>query len=125
MSTQTSQNQSRSALAQLASSLALAIRLFFNPKVPMWAKLVPIFALLYLISPIDIVPDFIPGLGQMDDLTILLLAVWIFLQLVPKDLLRGQRNETGVVEGDYRIVDDSEPVAAEAKQIASPKGPAA
>jgi len=87
--------------------------------------MVPIIALLYLISPIDIVPDFIPGLGQMDDLTILLLAVWIFLQIVPKDLLREQRGESGVVEGDYRVVDDNKPAAVEAKQIAAPKGPAA
>ena len=125
MGTQSSQKDSRSTLAQLASSLALAIRLFFNSKVPLWAKIVPIFALLYVLSPIDIVPDVIPGLGQMDDLTILLLGVWIFLQLVPKDLLREQRGETGVVEGDYRVVDDSQPAAADIKQIASPKGPAA
>jgi uncharacterized membrane protein YkvA (DUF1232 family) len=125
MNTQSTQNQSRSALVQLAGSLALAIRLFFNSKVPLWAKIVPIIALIYVISPIDIVPDFIPGLGQIDDLTILLLGLWIFLQLVPKDLLREQRGETGVVEGDYRVVNDSEPVTTDAKQIAAPRGPAA
>ena len=78
-----------------------------------------------MLSPIDFVPDVIPGLGQMDDLTILLLGVWVFLQLVPKDLLHEQRGETGVVEGDYRVVGDDEPADADVKQIASPKGPAA
>jgi uncharacterized membrane protein YkvA (DUF1232 family) len=46
-------------------------------------KAVPLLALLYVISPIDFVPDFIPGLGQLDDLGIILAALELFVRLCP------------------------------------------
>jgi len=46
-------------------------------------KAVPLLALLYVISPVDFVPDFIPGLGQLDDLGIVLAALELFVRLCP------------------------------------------
>jgi len=50
-------------------------------RVPICAKLIIPALVLYLLSPIDIVPDFIPVLGYLDDLVVLTLAVWAFSRL--------------------------------------------
>ena len=42
---------------------------------------------LYLLSPIDLIPDFIPVLGYLDDLLVLLLALWAFSKLVPQEIV--------------------------------------
>jgi uncharacterized membrane protein YkvA (DUF1232 family) len=66
-----------------AHRFRLAWRLVRSPRVPFRARL-PLFALLiYLAMPLDIVPDFIPVLGQLDDVLIAGLAVWWFLRVCP------------------------------------------
>ena len=52
-----------------------------DTRVPIYVKAVPFLLLLYLLSPIDIVPDFIPVLGLMDDVAITLLALMLILKL--------------------------------------------
>jgi len=46
-----------------------------------------------MLSPIDIIPDFIPVLGQLDDVIIVPAIIWIALYFVPKDIKRRIRNE--------------------------------
>lgn len=66
-----------------AHRFRLAWRLARSPRVPLRARL-PLGALLiYLAMPLDIVPDFIPVLGQLDDLLIAGIAVWWFLRVCP------------------------------------------
>ncbi len=46
-----------------------------DPKIPFWAKAaIPALAAVYVISPIDLIPDFILGVGQIDDIGVILLA---------------------------------------------------
>ena len=71
------------SLRSLLLQARLAFRLLREPRVPMVMKAVPLLALLYVISPIDFVPDFIPGLGQLDDLGIVLAALELFVRLCP------------------------------------------
>jgi len=70
-------------LPALLAHLRLAVRLLREPGVSALAKTVPFLATLYLISPLDLVPDVVPVLGQLDDLGILLLAFQGFLRLCP------------------------------------------
>ena len=70
-------------LRALVFDLGLAARLFREPTVPLAAKAVVPFALLYLISPIDVLPDFLPMLGQLDDLAIAYVALKFFLRVCP------------------------------------------
>ena len=70
-------------LLTLLAHVRLAIRLLREPGVPVWSKLVPVLAALYLAWPLDIVPDFLPVLGQLDDLGIVLMALEGFLRLCP------------------------------------------
>jgi uncharacterized membrane protein YkvA (DUF1232 family) len=70
----------------LAHRFRLAVRLARNPRVP-WRGRLPLAVLLcYLAAPIDIVPDFIPVIGQLDDVLVAGVAVWWFLRVCPPDV---------------------------------------
>ncbi len=70
-------------LRAVLSRARLAFRLLRDERVPTVVKLVVPAALLYVLSPIDLIPDFIPGLGQVDDLMILLIGIMAFIKLCP------------------------------------------
>lgn len=74
-------------LASIFQDGRLAWRLVRDPRISDWLKLVPFLSLLYLVSPIDLIPDPILGLGQLDDLGIILLAIKLFLTLCPPELV--------------------------------------
>lgn len=76
-----------SLLRTLVSHGRLAWRLLRDPAVPLLVKLLPLAAALYLVSPIDGVPDFLPILGQLDDLGVMLLALESFLKLCPEHVV--------------------------------------
>jgi uncharacterized membrane protein YkvA (DUF1232 family) len=65
------------------AKLQLAWRLFRDPETPGLARGVMPVVLLYLASPIDIIPDFIPFLGQLDDLLVLAAGLGLVLWLTP------------------------------------------
>jgi uncharacterized membrane protein YkvA (DUF1232 family) len=65
----------------------LAFRLLRDDRVPTMAKLVVPAALMYVASPLDLIPDIIPVLGQVDDIGILVLGVLAFIKLCPRHLV--------------------------------------
>jgi uncharacterized membrane protein YkvA (DUF1232 family) len=67
----------------LAHRFRLAWRLVRSPRVPLRARLPLAGVLVYLALPIDIVPDFIPIVGQLDDLLVAGIAVWWLLHVCP------------------------------------------
>jgi uncharacterized membrane protein YkvA (DUF1232 family) len=91
-------------LGNLTRQVRLIWRLFNDRRVSGWLKLIPIAGLVYLISPIDLLPDFaLPGLGQLDDLTAILLSLKMFVDLAPPEIVRehlqaliGRTGQTGV-----------------------------
>lgn len=58
-----------------------------HPDVPWYAKAMGIVMVAYAFSPIDLIPDFIPVLGLLDDLIILPLLIWFTLKLIPAKVL--------------------------------------
>ena len=70
-------------MAALFAELRLAWRLIQEPRVPSWAKAIPVLAVFYVVSPFDVVPDVLPFLGQMDDIGILVLAIKAFVKASP------------------------------------------
>jgi uncharacterized membrane protein YkvA (DUF1232 family) len=70
-------------LGMLFSQVRLTGRLLREPRVPLFAKAVPVLAALYLVSPLDIIPDLFPLVGQVDDLTLSLIALATFLKMCP------------------------------------------
>lgn len=73
----------RIARLPLAHRLRLVWLLAGDPRIPARARIPVIVLLLYLAMPLDIVPDFIPVLGQLDDLLVAGIAVWWFLRVCP------------------------------------------
>lgn len=62
-------------------------RLLADPRVPKRSKLVLGGTFLYLVSPIDVVPDFVPGLGQLDDIVVALLSLHSVLNRVDEKVV--------------------------------------
>lgn len=71
----------------LRAKVRLLWGMFRDPAVPRRAKAVLPVTALYLASPIDLIPDFIPVLGQIDDVIVLALGLGIFLLLTPRDIV--------------------------------------
>jgi uncharacterized membrane protein YkvA (DUF1232 family) len=63
-----------------SAALMLAMK---HPRTPWRAKASGALTLLYLLSPIDLIPDFIPVLGQLDDLIIVPFGIWLTVKLIP------------------------------------------
>ncbi len=63
-----------------------------HPDVPAVAKFLIGCAIAYLLSPIDLIPDFLPGLGQLDDLIIVPALICVALMLIPKTLVEQCRH---------------------------------
>src|SRR3982074_359232 len=59
-----------------------------DPRVPWTVKLLAIAVAGYALSPIDLIPDFIPVLGVLDDLIIVPLGIWLVIALIPEDVMR-------------------------------------
>lgn len=67
--------------------LRLARALMTDPRIPLAVRLVPPLVVLYLSLPLDLVPDFIPVLGQVDDIVVLVLAVALLVRFTPMRVL--------------------------------------
>lgn len=62
-------------VAVLPDLFHLAIRMLFDPVMPLQKKALMVAALTYVVSPVDVIPDFIPVVGQLDDLVVLTLSL--------------------------------------------------
>ena len=81
------------ALKRDIHAVALAAR---DPRVPWYARALAIAVAAYALSPIDLIPDFIPVLGYLDDLILIPLGLWAVLRLIPADVL-----------AEYRVIADA------------------
>jgi uncharacterized membrane protein YkvA (DUF1232 family) len=111
-------------LLNLTGVPRLVGRLMLDRRVSLRSKLILPAAVVYLISPIDLVPDILPALGHIDDILVLLVSLALFLGTAPRDVVaehlrtaRGAapeakdpdpRSDQTVIEGKARIVDDGE-----------------
>ena len=62
-----------------------------NPKTPLAPKIICIFIVAYALSPIDLIPDFIPILGYVDDLILLTVLILVAIRLIPKSIIQESR----------------------------------
>lgn len=82
--------------ARLTTYLVALWKLFKHPQTPRAAKIVAIAVLAYAVSPIDLIPDFIPVLGQLDDLILVPLGVALAVKLTPAPLWEALLREAEV-----------------------------
>ena len=88
----------RAFTRQIKREIAVYRLVLADARTPLPAKIVLGAALGYLLLPFDLIPDFIPVLGQLDDLLIVPGLVWLALRLIPRE----------VVEDAQRRVSDEE-----------------
>tara|TARA_Y100000994_G_C15661937_1_gene429862 strand:+ start:886 stop:1185 length:300 start_codon:yes stop_codon:yes gene_type:complete len=84
-------------------------KLFFNKTIPLKLKLIPLLGIIYLILPLDFLPDFIPLLGWIDDIFIIGLSIIFFLtKAFPYLNKKNDSQNHNVVEGEYKVIDDDD-----------------
>ena len=87
--------------------LKLIFRLMGDPRVNIFAKVIPLGALLYLVSPIDAIP--IPVIGALDDAAILWLSSYVFTELCPPEVVQEHQkalsSNLNEVNGQDDVVD--------------------
>jgi uncharacterized membrane protein YkvA (DUF1232 family) len=77
-------------LKQYLTALYLAYK---RKDVPIYAKLLIVIIIGYALSPIDLIPDFIPILGYLDDLIILPVLIYFAIKLIPQNILEECKEE--------------------------------
>jgi uncharacterized membrane protein YkvA (DUF1232 family) len=76
------------ALKRDAYAVYLAAR---SPDTPWYVKGLALIVAAYALSPIDLIPDFIPVLGYLDDLILVPLGIWLVVRLIPEQAMAGYR----------------------------------
>ena len=76
------------ALKRDVHAIYLASR---DPRTPWYARAVAVLVAAYALSPIDLIPDFVPVLGYLDDLLIVPLGILLVIRLIPADVLAEHR----------------------------------
>lgn len=95
----------RSIVMEVARSGRMVWRLMWDNRVPLSLKLLIPAALLYLASPVDIIPDVFAtflGVGMVDDAVVLVLAIRLLIALAPKSVVAEYERLTS---GDKQVVD--------------------
>ncbi len=81
----------KSHLQAWARRLKLEVRALYlayrDPRTPWYGRLLAALVVAYALSPIDLIPDFIPVLGYLDDLILIPLGVWLALRIIPRDVM--------------------------------------
>ena len=107
----------------------LVWHLLRSPEVPLYLKVLPALAVVYILVPTDLIPDVFPVVGQLDDLTALLVGAKVFIELAPQDVVtryvqamrqgskpdkkEGEAEEPEtvpedsiIIEGNYQLVEE-------------------
>jgi len=92
------------ARARALKNEALAVYLAAkDPRTPWYAKALIFFVVAHTFSPIDLIPDFIPVLGYLDDLIITPGGLWLAVRLIPPEVLAEAR-ATAAIQGVDRSI---------------------
>ncbi len=111
------QNPSPGRLVQVTRTLQLVWRLLLDPRVPILPKLIIPAVIVYVVSPIDLIPDPTPVLGQLDDLGVTFFGIRFFIELCPADVVLEHRRAIAgeatsgrrdYVDATYRVVNEDE-----------------
>jgi uncharacterized membrane protein YkvA (DUF1232 family) len=99
-------------LKSLVNRGRLVFRLMADARVPIYLKAMPVVAALYVVSPLDFIPDLAIGLGQLDDLGVILAGVEGFIALCPPY----------VVDEHLKAIEQNAPFSASSATSSASKG---
>ena len=88
----------KKSLRALKNQLAALYLAYRDPRTPWYARVAAILVIAYALSPIDLIPDFIPVLGYLDDLVILPLGIFIAIKLIPAEIMASAREKAASAE---------------------------
>lgn len=102
----------------ILNDVRMAWRLFHDRRVPALAKAIPLMSLVYVIMPFDLIPDWILGMGQLDDLVVVILGLKVFVAvaspiLSARDHADAQKEASEpeatepFIDGTYRVIHDA------------------
>lgn len=112
------EKQKRGNVRKLVDRIALSLRLMLDRRIDASYKLIPPLALLYVLSPVDAIPELLFGpFGLVDDVGVALVALEVFIRMAPPEIVREHMNvlkghsgktrddyfEADVIEGEYFI----------------------
>ncbi len=89
----------KSRARSLKSEIYALYLAYRDPRTPWYAKAWAAVVVGYAFSPIDLIPDFIPILGYLDDLVLIPLGVWLALKLIPAEVMAECREQASVRMG--------------------------
>ena len=98
-------------LGELWQQVRLVYYLIKDGDVPIYLKVLPLAGVLYALFPIDLITDIVPVLGQLDDLTLLLIGAKVFIEMAPPEVVARYMDEmraqtsTTIVEGEAADVE--------------------
>jgi uncharacterized membrane protein YkvA (DUF1232 family) len=112
-------------LSRFISDLILVIRLMFDRRVSTTAKLIPLLMLVYIISPLDLIPDVFVPLGIVDDITVLVIGLQLFIHSAPPGVVAEYRgggkkrdvrkpkeiehdHNVTIIDGEYTVREDEQ-----------------
>ncbi len=83
----------KSRASELKKEILALYFSYHDPRLPLLPKLLIIFTVAYALSPIDLIPDFIPVLGYLDDLIILPLLISLSIKMIPTEIIEECRSK--------------------------------
>lgn len=93
---QTLLNRLKTMAKKLKANLMVMYFAYRDPRVSLFTKIFAICVVAYAFSPVDLIPDFIPILGYLDDFILVPLGVYIALRLFPREVLEEYRTKAEV-----------------------------
>jgi uncharacterized membrane protein YkvA (DUF1232 family) len=78
---------------QITKNLSVLYIAYKRNDVPLLAKILVVIAVTYALSPLDLIPDFIPVVGYLDDLLLLPLLIYLSMKIIPKNILEECKEE--------------------------------
>ena len=110
-------------MLEVVKNIRLVWRLVQDPRVPAWIKFgIPLLVGLYFIWPLDLIPDFLVGPGEIDDLGVVLLGMSLIVRFSPGHIVDEHKRALGMsdeeipyrrerqpetnntIDGDYRVI---------------------
>ena len=80
-------------MKKIKEDIFIVAEAYKHPDTPFYAKLIAILVVAYAFSPIDLIPDFIPILGYLDDLILIPLGIAILLKILPDHVIQDSREK--------------------------------
>jgi len=79
--------RARSIIKRFSKEIDFYRLVLKHPRTPRAARFFLGAAIAYAVSPVDLIPDFIPVIGHLDDVVVLPVLIWLAVRLIPKDVM--------------------------------------